>query len=298
MVAPSAGLCFRRGRCGAGHLYAPAESDAAATLREPKDFLVTVAKRVMVDLFRRRTLERAYLEMLTLIPEGYAPSPEQRQSLLESLQQIDAMLDGLGPKAKQAFLLSQLEGLGYADIAVRLGVSVSSVKKYMAKATEHCLLFSLENDVFFGATPLPRAAPGAEDGHTGMPCCAMSTSPTASAYSGKPGTSSTPITAGPGSASKRCRASCGACRASSATARFYRAGRQSAIDRRTLLKSLLLLLGVGGGGFPYQSPFGRELRADYRTATGEIKPIVLSRRTQLVLNTAKCGGRALTSVTG
>ena len=43
------------------------KSDAAATLREPKDFLVTVAKRVMVDLFRRRTLERAYLEMLALI---------------------------------------------------------------------------------------------------------------------------------------------------------------------------------------------------------------------------------------
>jgi len=124
------------------------KSDAAATLREPKDFLVTVAKRVMVDLFRRRTLERAYLEMLALIPEGYAPSPEQRQSLLESLQQIDAMLDGLGPKVKQAFLLSQLDGLGYADIAARLGVSVSSVKKYMAKATEHCLLFSLENDIY------------------------------------------------------------------------------------------------------------------------------------------------------
>lgn len=124
------------------------KGDAAATLREPKDFLVTVAKRVMVDLFRRRTLERAYLEMLALIPEGYAPSPEQRQNLLDSLQQIDAMLDGLGPKVKQAFLLSQLEGLGYADIAARLGVSVSSVKKYMAKATEHCLLFSLENDVY------------------------------------------------------------------------------------------------------------------------------------------------------
>ena len=65
-----------------------------------------------------------------------------------------------------------------------------------------------------------------------------------------------------------------------------RADRQSAIDRRTLLKSLLLLLGVGGGGFLYQSPFVRELRADYRTATGEIKPIVLSDGTQLVLNTA------------
>jgi RNA polymerase sigma-70 factor (ECF subfamily) len=37
-----------------------------------------------------------------------------------------------------------LEGLRYAEIAERLGVSVSSVKKYMAKATEHCLLLMFE----------------------------------------------------------------------------------------------------------------------------------------------------------
>ncbi|WP_414160702.1 ferric citrate uptake sigma factor regulator FecR [Serratia sp. BNK-12] len=62
------------------------------------------------------------------------------------------------------------------------------------------------------------------------------------------------------------------------------AGRQSTLDRRTLLKSLLL--GVGGSWLGFQSPLGRELRADYRTATGEIKPIVLSDGSQLVLNTA------------
>jgi transmembrane sensor len=64
------------------------------------------------------------------------------------------------------------------------------------------------------------------------------------------------------------------------------AGKQAALDRRALLKSLLLLLGVGGGWLGYQSPLGRELRADYRTATGEIKPVVLSDGTQMVLNTA------------
>lgn len=64
------------------------------------------------------------------------------------------------------------------------------------------------------------------------------------------------------------------------------AGRQSTLDRRTLLKSLLLLLGVGGSWLGFQSPLGRELRADYRTVTGEIKPIVLSDGSQLVLNTA------------
>ncbi|WP_142502095.1 ferric citrate uptake sigma factor FecI [Klebsiella sp. 2680] len=120
-------------------------SDSLTTIRDPKSFLCTIAKRVMIDLYRRHALERTWLEMLSELPEALAPSPELRQSQLELLQQIDAMLDGLNAKAREAFLLSQLEGLTYAEIARRLSVSVSSVKKYMAKATEHCLLFRLEN---------------------------------------------------------------------------------------------------------------------------------------------------------
>lgn len=116
-----------------------------ATIRDPKSFLCTIAKRVMIDLFRRNALERAWLDMLSQLPEELVPSPELRQSQLELLQQIDAMLDGLNVKTREAFLFSQLEGLTYAEIAIRLSVSVSSVKKYMAKATEHCLLFRLEN---------------------------------------------------------------------------------------------------------------------------------------------------------
>ncbi|HCR6827653.1 TPA: winged helix-turn-helix transcriptional regulator, partial [Shigella sonnei] len=36
------------------------------------------------------------------------------------------------------------DGLTYSEIAHKLGVSISSVKKYVAKAVEHCLLFRLE----------------------------------------------------------------------------------------------------------------------------------------------------------
>ncbi|EPW6054432.1 RNA polymerase sigma factor FecI, partial [Shigella sonnei] len=56
----------------------------------------------------------------------------------------DSMLDGLNGKTREAFLLSQLDGLTYSEIAHKLGVSISSVKKYVAKAVEHCLLFRLE----------------------------------------------------------------------------------------------------------------------------------------------------------
>ncbi len=76
---------------------------------------------------------------------GVAPSPEERESQLETLQLVDSMLDGLNGKTREAFLLSQLDGLTYSEIAHKLGVSVSSVKKYVAKAVEHCLLFRLEH---------------------------------------------------------------------------------------------------------------------------------------------------------
>lgn len=75
---------------------------------------------------------------------GGAPSPEERESQLETLQLLDSMLDGLNGKTREAFLLSQLDGLTYSEIAHKLGVSISSVKKYVAKAVEHCLLFRLE----------------------------------------------------------------------------------------------------------------------------------------------------------
>ncbi|TNL09650.1 RNA polymerase subunit sigma [Kosakonia cowanii] len=120
-------------------------SDALATIRDPRSFLCTIARRVMVDLFRRNALEKAWLEMLAQLPDALAPSPEERESQLETLQLIDAMLDGLNDKTRQAFLLSQLEGLTYSEIAQKQSVSVSSVKKYVAKAVEHCLLFRLEH---------------------------------------------------------------------------------------------------------------------------------------------------------
>lgn len=79
--------------------------ESLLTIRDPKSFLCTIAKRVMIDLFRRNATERARLDMLSQLPPELS-SPELRQSQLELLQQIDAMLDGLNAKAREAFLLA------------------------------------------------------------------------------------------------------------------------------------------------------------------------------------------------
>ncbi|KPU88481.1 RNA polymerase subunit sigma [Variovorax paradoxus] len=110
-----------------------------AELREPRAWLTTIAHGLAVDHVRRKTLERACLDAIAHLPEPQAPSPEAQLMLVEALVRIDAMLDGLAPKARSAFLLSRLEGLGYNEIARQLGVSLSSVEKYMATAIRHCL---------------------------------------------------------------------------------------------------------------------------------------------------------------
>lgn len=109
------------------------------TLREPRAYLSTLAKGVVSEHWRRQALERAYLETLALLPEPLALSPEERLSLLQTLDEIDAMLDGMSPKAREAFVLSQLEGLTYAAIAERLQISERTVKRYMQQGFERCL---------------------------------------------------------------------------------------------------------------------------------------------------------------
>ena len=106
--------------------------------REPKAFLTTVAQRVLANHYRRQQLERAYLEALAQLPPVLTPSPEERALLLEALDEIDRMLDGLTAPVRQAFLLSQLDGMKQAEIAQELGVSITTVKRYLMQAGMRC----------------------------------------------------------------------------------------------------------------------------------------------------------------
>jgi RNA polymerase sigma factor (sigma-70 family) len=115
-------------------------SGGAHAISEPRAFLRTLAHGVVVNHWRRQDIERAWRDALSVLPEPLAPSPEERLLVLETLCRIDAMLDQLNPKARAAFLLSQLDGLTYAEIAVQLAVSERMVKKYMAQAMLQCLL--------------------------------------------------------------------------------------------------------------------------------------------------------------
>jgi len=118
-------------------------SDESFNILYPRSYLRMVANSLMVDLFRRRSVEKAYLEALAHFPEAVSISAEEREIILQTLQHLDQLLENLPNAARQAFLLSRIDGLTYAEISQRLGVSQRTVTRYMQQAFELCLELTL-----------------------------------------------------------------------------------------------------------------------------------------------------------
>lgn len=119
--------------------------DEVIQVREPKAYLMVAAKRVLIDYWRRENVEKAYLEALKQQPEDYALAPEEQHILLETLLEIDHLLGRLPVVVKRAFLYSQLDGMKQAEIAAKLDVSVSTVKRYLVQAGTQCY-FAMSSD--------------------------------------------------------------------------------------------------------------------------------------------------------
>lgn len=117
-----------------------ASRDVVAGMREPRAYLSTTARRLVIDRARRKQIEDAYLQELALTAETLAgfQSPEQILTTLEALEQIAFVLEELGANARQAFLLYFLDGLTQVDIAAQLGISERMVRKHLMNALLHC----------------------------------------------------------------------------------------------------------------------------------------------------------------
>lgn len=103
-------------------------------IREPRALLMTIAQGLAANLYRKRCVEQAYLDALALMPEAVAQSPEHRAIVLQTLVEVDRLLALLPLPVRQAFLLSQIDGMRQADIAAELGLSVPTVRRHIARA--------------------------------------------------------------------------------------------------------------------------------------------------------------------
>jgi RNA polymerase sigma factor (sigma-70 family) len=115
-------------------------------LDNARAFLFQVAANLAVDQLRRRSLHFRFLkgERQELGGEesadypASAASPEKILRARQKLQRIYRAVETLPVKCRQAFLLHRNSGMSYSEIAHEMGVSVSSVEKYILQALKKC----------------------------------------------------------------------------------------------------------------------------------------------------------------
>ncbi len=123
-------------------LLGKCEVTPLAPLREPRGYLTTIARGLLIDRYRRQALEHAYLEALAQQAEPASISAETHAIIIETLLAVDRLLDRLGARTRTIFLLAQIEELSYVEISRRLGVSLPTVKKHLVRAYTECLLLA------------------------------------------------------------------------------------------------------------------------------------------------------------
>lgn len=103
------------------------------TLDNAKAFLFQTASNLSIDRLRRQTLERKHQ------PEADEPTQSVEDSVDAqlALRQVEAALEELPHKCRQAFVMHRHRNLSYPNIAQELGVSTSMVEKYIIQALKH-----------------------------------------------------------------------------------------------------------------------------------------------------------------
>lgn len=105
-------------------------------VRQPEGFLVRTVLRLAANARRdahRNLYYEEPVENLTLIVDT-TPTPDEVLAADQCLERMRDALDAVSRRTRDVFFMQRLDGLSYAQIAQRLGVSISAVEKHIASA--------------------------------------------------------------------------------------------------------------------------------------------------------------------
>ena len=111
-------------------------------VEQPRAFLFQMARNLLRDHWRKQKVrhgvhhEQAERDAEPVSDEQNDPLAAAQR--LQRLEQLKEVLAELSPRRREALMLHRFEGLSQAQIAERMGVSVSMVEKHIAFALLHC----------------------------------------------------------------------------------------------------------------------------------------------------------------
>lgn len=106
-------------------------------VERPVAYWSRVVRNIALDYLRRQEHENAYrvhgVDIESLEVAG-GPSPEGAVLEWETVRLIDKALNGVSPKAREAFELYRIKGLTQRQIAARMGCALGLVNARIAEA--------------------------------------------------------------------------------------------------------------------------------------------------------------------
>lgn len=123
-----------------------AAQQAGQAVRDPRALLFRTARNLVVDQYRRaevrnETAPPAHGEDALDLDALVGPSALEPDTILASRENLTAVLstiDQLPPRCREAFVLYKFDGLSYAEIAVRMNISVRTVEMQLQIAMKAC----------------------------------------------------------------------------------------------------------------------------------------------------------------
>ncbi len=117
-----------------------------ASVEQPRAFLFQMAKNLLRDHWRRQKVRQGvFAEQLSEpgdieahVTTTQTNEPLARAQQQQHLERLSDVLAELSPRRREALMLHRFDGLSQAQIAGRMGISVSMVEKHIAFALLHC----------------------------------------------------------------------------------------------------------------------------------------------------------------
>jgi RNA polymerase sigma factor (sigma-70 family) len=101
--------------------------------RPAKPFVFAVARNLLIDRYRRERIIPIDgvpdLEGIDIAADE--PGPDRTTVARDELRRVQAALDQLPPRCREAVILRQVEGLSRREIANRMGIAEKTVKNHL-----------------------------------------------------------------------------------------------------------------------------------------------------------------------